>query len=376
MTLNGIDVSGFQPANITALVNYDFVFIKATEGTGYTSSEANAQYQAAVARGHGVGVYHFADTGDATAQANYFVQHIGGYVGKAMLALDWEGNAVAQGPGWAKTFLDRVYALTGVRPVIYMSASVIDEYDWTAVRAGDYGLWMASYGANQIREGYSAPAAPGVKFWGSPILYQYGSQERLPGYASNLDVDAFYGDAKAWAAFAAKNGKAVLPPAVTSTPTASTSGKNITTRPTAQVQKLVGVTADGIYGPATTAAVRKWQSAHGLTPDGIWGPQSDAKGFPAKAPGVAGTPQIAVDGNWGPATTTRIQEVLKVSPVDGKLGPITYEAMQRRLGVSADGIWGPQSKEALQKHLGVAADGIVGPLTVEALQRKLNANSF
>jgi hypothetical protein len=38
------------------------------------------------------------------------------------------------------------------------------------------------------------------------------------------------------------------------------------------VQRVVGVSADGSFGPQTTDAVKKWQSAHGLTADGIVGP--------------------------------------------------------------------------------------------------------
>ena len=39
-------------------------------------------------------------------------------------------------------------------------------------------------------------------------------------------------------------------------------------------QEVIGVTADGVFGPNTEAATRKWQSAHGLTPDGIVGPST------------------------------------------------------------------------------------------------------
>jgi peptidoglycan hydrolase-like protein with peptidoglycan-binding domain len=38
------------------------------------------------------------------------------------------------------------------------------------------------------------------------------------------------------------------------------------------VQHLLGVTADGVTGPKTTAAIRSFQSAHGLAADGIVGP--------------------------------------------------------------------------------------------------------
>lgn len=57
-------------------------------------------------------------------------------------------------------------------------------------------------------------------------------------------------------------------------------GRNATTRPTADIQKLVGVDPDGAYGPLTSQAVAKWQSKNGLDADGIWGPASDLKGFP------------------------------------------------------------------------------------------------
>lgn len=47
----------------------------------------------------------------------------------------------------------------------------------------------------------------------------------------------------------------------------------------AKMQKVIGVHADGEFGPNTTIAVKKWQRKNGLTPDGIVGPQTQAKMF-------------------------------------------------------------------------------------------------
>lgn len=160
-------------------------------------------------------------------------------------------------------------------------------------------------------------------------------------------------------------------PTVGSGAVGTVTGRNYTSRPTADIQRLVGATPDGVYGPDTTRKVAAWQKAHGLSADGDWGPQSDAAGFGSKPAAPAAPATIAVDGVWGAATTRRLQQVLGVT-ADGILGPQTYRALQKRIGVTADGIWGPASKRGLQRHLGVAADGIIGPRTVKALQTRLN----
>lgn len=97
---------------------------------------------------------------------------------------------------------------------------------------------------------------------------------------------------------------------------------------------------------------------------------------PAPAPAPAPRPSgLTVDGIFGPATKAALQRALGVIP-DGIVGPITIKALQRHVGATADGIWGTLTTRALQRHLGVTADGVAGPQTYRALQQRLNAHRF
>lgn len=146
MSLNGYDISNHQRGLNVAKVPGDIVIAKATEGLTFVDRYCDGFVQAAWKAGKLVGVYHFA-SGKATgrAEAEFFVKNIKGYIGKAVLILDWEASAIKRGPGYAKDFLDTVFRLTGVRPMIYMSQSTCTAYNWAAVKAADYGLWVAAY---------------------------------------------------------------------------------------------------------------------------------------------------------------------------------------------------------------------------------------
>ena len=212
MTLNGIDISNWQAGINLSAVPADFVIIKATEGTTYVSPVADTQYQGAKSAGRLLGVYHFATGVGAVEEAKYFLSNIQGYLGEAILALDWEAGVVSQGVGYAKTFLDYVYNQTGIRPLIYMSKSVTNAYDWSSVSA-NYGLWVAQY-ADTNPTGYQDDPwtdSKGYDSWSGPAMFQYSNHGRLDGYDGNLDLDKFYGDQTAWQAFA-KSDKAPKTP--------------------------------------------------------------------------------------------------------------------------------------------------------------------
>ena len=197
--LKGADISNWQ--GVGAGDGYDFVIIKATEGNGYTDPKCDQHYQRAKARGQLRGVYHFArpDLGNsAQAEADWFVGEIQGYIKDAILVLDWEMST--WNVDWARAWLDRVYERTGVRPLIYMSASVISQYNWNSVADGDYGLWIAGYPAKYDVKNPPTPDPDDMPYnigpWPFWVIWQYTS------CAGTFDKDIATIDETAWAKYA------------------------------------------------------------------------------------------------------------------------------------------------------------------------------
>lgn len=115
----------------------------------------------------------------------------------------------------------------------------------------------------------------------------------------------------------------------------------------------------------------------------------------SSAPTPSANVVLAVDGSFGPASVTRLQQLLNTS-VDGvisgqdpgsrqyhtALASVRYDgggsqaihALQARLGVNQDGYFGPQTIKTLQHSLGVTQDGSCGPNTVKTWQTRLNQN--
>ncbi len=111
------------------------------------------------------------------------------------------------------------------------------------------------------------------------------------------------------------------------------------------------VTVDGIFGPATDAAVRAFQQQHGLAVDGIVGPLT-----------------------WAALIVT-VRRGDQGDAVRGVQEEFVYRAGQPGQGPQIDGIFGPITEslvrgfqQALHTDIPtVTVDGIVGPVTWQAL---------
>lgn len=196
--LKGIDISHYQNGLDLSKVKPDFVIIKATEGVSMVDKKCDGFYQKAKSLGILRGVYHFArpNKNKAVDEANFFVRNIKGYINDAILVLDFEKDT--SNTDWAYDFLSTVYKLTGVKPIIYMSASVMKSNDWSKVANADYGLWVANYGTNNGTMQEKAFNKYPLKYWKFYCLWQYTSKGKVNGYNENLDLDVFYGDKNAW----------------------------------------------------------------------------------------------------------------------------------------------------------------------------------
>ena len=216
MTINGIDISSWQRDINLSAVKADFIIVKATEGIGYVDKSCDMLFQKALSLGKKLGFYHFARptaNNDPIREADFFYENCKGYFGKAIPILDWEAEN-KQNVAYAKAWLDRVYQRSGVKPVIYMSESVVNSYDWSSVANADYGLWVAKYRDNNPDYNYNmanAGSRPKVKWWKFYCMWQWTSTGRLNGYSGNLDCNVFYGDGTTWDKYAGKSGTASKP---------------------------------------------------------------------------------------------------------------------------------------------------------------------
>lgn len=199
MSLLGIDISTYQSVGVQG---QDFTIIRATYGTGYVDARCDNHYQVAKEQGKLRGVYHYAypQYNAAVDEANWFVDNIQGYIGDAMLVLDWEEGNKAD-VSWALAFLDQVYARTRVRPLIYMSASVTGIADWSPV-AANYALWCAGYPARFNVPEPPTPAADGSDMTYDTHAFPFATIWQYSSSAGTLDRDIAYMDAEAWHKFA------------------------------------------------------------------------------------------------------------------------------------------------------------------------------
>lgn len=206
--MRGVDVSNWQCDIDTYALDADFVVAGATWGVGGfgnaclvngVNQAANYQLGRAVDSGKSIGVYHYAMGNSAAAEADFFVDNVAGYIGRAVLALDWESadNPRFGHGAWIDAWVRRVYDRTRVWPVIYIQASALGQL--SAYVREHCGIWVAQYASNAVTGWQSRPWNYGVY---DEAMRQYTSNGYISGYAGRLDLNYFRGEKWQWDAYA------------------------------------------------------------------------------------------------------------------------------------------------------------------------------
>ncbi|MFE9818174.1 lysozyme [Streptomyces sp. NBC_00236] len=180
----GVDVSSHQ-GNVAWSTLWNsgvkWAYTKATEGTYYTNPYFAQQYNGSYNVGMIRGAYHFAtpDTTSGATQANYFVDHGGGWSrdGKTLpgvLDIEWNpygaqcyGKTAAGMVSWIRDFVNTYKARTGRDAVIYTATSWWQSCTGNSAAFGATNpLWVARYNTTVG----TLPAG-----WGFYTMWQYTS---------------------------------------------------------------------------------------------------------------------------------------------------------------------------------------------------------
>jgi peptidoglycan hydrolase-like protein with peptidoglycan-binding domain len=225
---------------------------------------------------------------------------------------------------------------------------------------GDAGAQVSELQRELTADGFSTGGIDGS--FGGHTLQAVEAFQRSRGLAADGVVGA-----QTWAALARPSGSTTAPTTTTSSsqPTvqAGSTGPAVATlqrQLTAAGYDTRG--ADGVFGQVTLAALLHFQNDHGLSADGVAGPatwaalgQAGARPAPAPAPaptsGAHPTLQRGASGN----DVKQLQQLLtsagfSTGGVDGSFGPATANAVtgyQASRGLGADGVVGAATWNAL-----------------------------
>lgn len=231
--IQGYDISAFQGDTPQSFFDNlkstnQFVIIKVNDGTpDATSDYIDTQFKNNQSKARSAncirGYYHvcYPTLNSASAEASYFVSLLSDIQEGEILALDFEpignnlfknadGSYAQSNVEWVLAWLSAVSsALNGIKPLVYMDASILNSMDWSSVANAGYGLWLAEYSGNPND-------IIGLKYWSFMAFSQFSDQALVDGISGRVDQDAFYGSAEDFIKYG------YVPLVVTPTPTVET----------------------------------------------------------------------------------------------------------------------------------------------------------
>jgi GH25 family lysozyme M1 (1,4-beta-N-acetylmuramidase)/LysM repeat protein len=332
-SLQGIDISNWQRGINLAAVKPGFVIAKATQGNWFISNDCARQVEQALSLGIPTGIYHYVDgKGGAAGEMRYFVDNCRNWMGRVVFALDWEsqGNSQWNNEAYLDSCVAELIKITGIPPLLYGSKSVLPTLQNVANKYG-CGLWVAQYPDNDPTGYKATPWNEGAY---KCAVRQYTSTGRLAGYAGNLDLDKFYGDAPAWAKYANPANKTIT------VPTSSLSNKSD------------GQLADEVIAGAYGSGAARIQ-ALGSRYDAVQKVVNQKLGIP-QTKSVDVLAREVIDGKWSDGTARK-----------KALGGM-YDAVQKRVNQLLLGtgsrtyvVKSGDNLSTIAAHLGTTIDSLV-----------------
>ena len=190
----GIDVSkhnGVIDFGQVAADNYQFVFIKASEGKTYKDEAFDRNYRGACAAGLKVGAYHFfRKNRTGLEQAENLLSIIGGKTLDLPVVIDLEddwGNGVTVD---RKTAVQRVMEMAkclndkGYKVMIYTNLDGYGKYYKDILE--DCDLWLCSFNS------------PDMMRYTGQRFQQYSHEGSVAGVDGDVDLNVFMGDKDQW----------------------------------------------------------------------------------------------------------------------------------------------------------------------------------
>lgn len=197
--MRGIDISNWQNGMNLYNLDIDFCICKATEGLGYTDPSCDNFIQQCINKNILWGFYHFARENEPEKEAEYFYNECKNYFGHGIPVLDYETENY-NNREWCERFIKRVYELSGVWCIIYISAYRCTQYNgsWIPEKCG---LWVAGY--PYIITDWTNDEMPyNTSPFSVVAIWQFTSSLILNGFWEKLDGDIAYMDADAWMKYA------------------------------------------------------------------------------------------------------------------------------------------------------------------------------
>ena len=174
--------------------NYQFVFIKASEGKTYRDEAFERNYQGARDAGLMVGAYHFfRKNREGKEQADNFLNAIKGKSFDLPLMIDLEDDWSKGVTIDRKTALQRVMDMINIltdKGYVVMIYTNLDGYNkYYKDMLGDHNLWLCSFTSPDL-----LPHLP-------HCIQQFNHKGSVAGVKGNVDLNVYRGSKKEWERF-------------------------------------------------------------------------------------------------------------------------------------------------------------------------------